>query len=318
MKPRGFARLTIIVAGFALMAGAVVYVAVNKQSISRILGSSRQADCSQLNEEKCFAAPYCHGLYGPSSCSGGFCTADEAFKGCEPISYDVAEYKELCARTGGTWTSNVDKFNKPGRCNCKGYFNDKEGCVALEPDTLSLRGTFVPGGIECRRFQTDDGKFYTLVFGETANKPEFKNGDRAVIQGVAASQSYCQQDTTINVSTISRVGAPPAALNISGVPSAIKRGDRIHFIVTTSDEIIARRLVAVGFLSSVESTATLNEPKVNEIGEREAVDNEQPFEFYVAMPYDLAVDSKITLLFVGFDTLGGVIADKSIEIPVSY
>ncbi len=69
------------------------------------------------------------------------------------------------------------------------------------PGKLRLTGELVAGGVECQRFQSTDGKLYTL----TGNLQGFRTGDRVEITGALAQASHCMQDTTIQVDAIRRL-----------------------------------------------------------------------------------------------------------------
>jgi hypothetical protein len=64
---------------------------------------------------------------------------------------------------------------------------------AAKPTTW--QGKLVSGGVECQRFQADNGQFYTL--GRTDLLTGLKTGDRIAVTGTVATMSTCQQDTTI-------------------------------------------------------------------------------------------------------------------------
>lgn len=66
---------------------------------------------------------------------------------------------------------------------------------------VSARGTFVFGGVLCRRFQANDGHYYTLT-GDRTLIDYFKDGKFVEVRGSLVEASYCQQDTTIKVSEI--------------------------------------------------------------------------------------------------------------------
>jgi hypothetical protein len=70
--------------------------------------SSRVVECGRITDEmECFKKPSCKGAYGPSSCSGGICTADEAFKKCvEKTEWEIEnelKLKKECEDQGLTF-----------------------------------------------------------------------------------------------------------------------------------------------------------------------------------------------------------------------
>ncbi len=63
---------------------------------------------------------------------------------------------------------------------------------------IIARGTFVFGGVQCRRFQANNGTYYTLV-GDKLLIWAYQDGVLVEIRGVVAENSYCNQDITIKV-----------------------------------------------------------------------------------------------------------------------
>lgn len=66
---------------------------------------------------------------------------------------------------------------------------------------IMSRGTFVFGGIQCRRFQANNGTYYTLV-GDKLLIEAYQDGTLVEIHGTVVEKSYCNQDITIKVSQI--------------------------------------------------------------------------------------------------------------------
>ena len=51
--------------------------------------------CNNLSEEECYENELCIGIFGPSSCGDGYCTADIRYKGCKVSGLTEEEYQEL-------------------------------------------------------------------------------------------------------------------------------------------------------------------------------------------------------------------------------
>lgn len=109
--------------------------------------------CDNLNQEECFNNEECRGIYGPSSCSGGVCTADVAFKRCVKIpEEEIRQSKNdmaLCEDTKGFWKKSP--FSEPGRCQCNGKeykevgrvgFVKDRGCVEAKTLCIEQQGTW--------------------------------------------------------------------------------------------------------------------------------------------------------------------------------
>lgn len=72
---------------------------------------------------------------------------------------------------------------------------------------LRLCGQLIPGGAECQRFRSSEGRLYTLE-GDLRG---FRIGDTVEITGVPAQASHCMQDIPITVKTIRRSKCPSGA-----------------------------------------------------------------------------------------------------------
>jgi hypothetical protein len=67
---------------------------------------------------------------------------------------------------------------------------------------VTVKGTLVPGGVECPRFKGEDGKYYTLAPRSKLNG--FKEGDTLIITGTRAEISFCMQDIVLDVSQVTK------------------------------------------------------------------------------------------------------------------
>ncbi len=59
-----------------------IHVSPEEVEVSSLTFTIEGKDCSDLSEYECLFSPYCSGRYGPSSCYGGYCTADFGYLGC--------------------------------------------------------------------------------------------------------------------------------------------------------------------------------------------------------------------------------------------
>lgn len=93
---------------------------------------------------------------------------------------------------------------------------------------IVVKGVLVPGGVECQRLQTPDGTFYTIARNNLGT--DLKEGDQVQITGTPAEVSFCQQDITLNVTKIEKLGSitPPADTemqsNSSGITGTVTIG----------------------------------------------------------------------------------------------
>jgi len=69
--------------------------------------------------------------------------------------------------------------------------------------SITVVGTLTDEGVECQAMRENKtNKLYTLVPREKL--VDFKNGDHVKVEGTIAEISFCQQGTTINISSIIR------------------------------------------------------------------------------------------------------------------
>jgi hypothetical protein len=69
--------------------------------------------------------------------------------------------------------------------------------------SITVVGTLTDEGVECQAMREDKtNKLYTLIPREKLEG--FKNGDHVKVEGMIAGISFCQQGTTINISSITR------------------------------------------------------------------------------------------------------------------
>ena len=64
--------------------------------------------------------------------------------------------------------------------------------------SVCIKGSLTDEGVECQALRGENGELYTLV----GNLGEFRNGDQVIVCGTIADISFCQQGTTINLSSI--------------------------------------------------------------------------------------------------------------------
>jgi hypothetical protein len=76
---------------------------------------------------------------------------------------------------------------------------------AQSDNVLSLSGVMTAEGVECPALRGDDGALYTLM--PEAAVAEFAPGDRLIVRGTAADASFCQQGTTIEITTVDPDGS---------------------------------------------------------------------------------------------------------------
>jgi hypothetical protein len=70
--------------------------------------------------------------------------------------------------------------------------------------SVTVIGTLTDEGVECQAMREDKtNKLYTLIPREKLSG--FNNGDHVKVEGTIAEVSFCQQGTTINISSISKV-----------------------------------------------------------------------------------------------------------------
>jgi hypothetical protein len=70
---------------------------------------------------------------------------------------------------------------------------------------IIVKGVLVPGGVECQRLQTLDGTYYTISRSNLTT--QIKEGDQVEVTGTPAEVSFCQQDITLNVTKIVKLGS---------------------------------------------------------------------------------------------------------------
>ena len=69
---------------------------------------------------------------------------------------------------------------------------------AVARPTIDVTGTITREGVTCTALRGDDGRLYTLA-GQTGG---FQPGDRVRVTGDQAQMSFCQQGTTVNLTSI--------------------------------------------------------------------------------------------------------------------
>ncbi|MFL6258233.1 MAG: hypothetical protein ACJ76Y_00865 [Thermoanaerobaculia bacterium] len=70
--------------------------------------------------------------------------------------------------------------------------------------SVTVIGTLTDEGVECQAMREDKtNKLCTLIPRDKLSG--FKNGDHVKVEGTIAEVSFCQQGTTINISSISKV-----------------------------------------------------------------------------------------------------------------
>jgi hypothetical protein len=70
--------------------------------------------------------------------------------------------------------------------------------------SVTVVGILTDEGVECQAMREDKtNKLYTLIPREKLEG--FKNGDQVKVEGTIAEISFCQQGTTISISSITRV-----------------------------------------------------------------------------------------------------------------
>jgi hypothetical protein len=90
---------------------------------------------------------------------------------------------------------------------------------------LCLRGQLTDEGVECQGFRDEKKDLYTLV-GDLGG---FKNGDTVIVCGTPVSVSFCNQGTTLAVSSIQRPhGFKDDELRIRDVEVAVTRSSADH------------------------------------------------------------------------------------------
>jgi len=67
--------------------------------------------------------------------------------------------------------------------------------------SLTIIGTLTDEGVECRAMRDARSNVLYTLTGDLAG---YKTGDRVRVTGTVAEISFCQQGTTISVTTISR------------------------------------------------------------------------------------------------------------------
>jgi hypothetical protein len=110
----------------------------------------------------------------------------------------------------------------PSEVDAKNFFRKK----TVQSSSLTVKGVLVEGGIECQRMQASDGKYYTLA--PRSLLEGYKTGDAVIVEGDLPTVSFCQQDTPLNVRSVSRVGTPPVDSGVvqqeSGITGTVMMG----------------------------------------------------------------------------------------------
>lgn len=79
-----------------------------------------------------------------------------------------------------------------------------EPVPTIASKSITVIGTLTDEGVECQAMREDKtNKLYTLIPRDKLSG--FKNGDHVKVEGTIAEVSFCQQGTTINISSISKV-----------------------------------------------------------------------------------------------------------------
>jgi hypothetical protein len=69
---------------------------------------------------------------------------------------------------------------------------------------ITVVGTLTREGVECQAMREDKSdELYTLIPRDKLTG--FQNGDHVKVEGIIQEISFCQQGTTISISSISRV-----------------------------------------------------------------------------------------------------------------
>ena len=124
--------------------------------------------CVGLDETNCRRNELCVLKTGPSSCSGGACTDDLAFKGCrDATSEEVSKRKKMdkakadrklkCTATHGEWKEVV------GWCRCgeRRFFHRGQGCTTLEKVCREEGGTlYSVGKFKCSDEMREKHPYY--------------------------------------------------------------------------------------------------------------------------------------------------------------